>query len=165
MADGTSNYMGRKRWAVTGAADDLNIDSDNDTSTTMYFPHPAKLTRFAFLASTSVVSTTAVKVEVYKNTSTLLGTWTMLAANEGLVAGQVSIVDAYVCDADGSVAEDGETRYVGCTEMTMNAGDWLHFKVVEPASASGAGVTFAEFIEQPVHNDITTNVASVGSMA
>lgn len=161
-AQGTSNTVASRRWVATGATDDLNIDLDNDLSTAVYFPHPARITRVAFLATTAVVSTTAVKVEVYKNTSTLLGTWTVLNANEGLVAGAMALSPPVVYSTAGEVAEDGSTRFKGGTYIDVNAGDNIHLKVVEP-STSGAGIAYLEYEVRPVFGKLSTNVPSIGS--
>lgn len=159
---GTSSYMGSKRWTPVGAIDELNIDSDNDTWE-FVFPHPAHVYRVAFLATTAVVhNSTDLNVEVYKTTDagdagtdTLVGTWTVLTNGGTLAVGNWAIGNFVLADADGSVAVDGLTTYAGPDgpiELIMGQG--LTFKVVDPG-ASGAGRIAIEYIPLPVYSDET----------
>lgn len=164
---GTSNsQMGAKRWAATGAIDDLNIDLDNDASTDLHFVHPARVTRLAFEATTAVVAAADVKVEVYKNGTggTLLGTWTVCKPVTGdeIPAGKIAYA---VCakEVAEAVQTDGSKLRVAPSVFDFKPGEWITLKVVEPSS-SGAGIAWVEYVEYPIHST-TDNVAQVGSVA
>lgn len=168
MADGTSSYMGSKRWVATGAIDDLNIDSDNDTSTALYFVTPAEVTRLGWVSTTSVTAAANVEVEVYKNgtSGTLLGTW-QLATTAGVAAGKVTYAECALYDNDGvATASDasgaaGAIVFNGPTKFSFDAGESITLKVVEAASA-GAGIAYVEYIEGALQPE-SDNVVRVGS--
>lgn len=169
---GTSSYMGSKRWTPVGAIDELNIDSDNDTWE-FVFPHPAHVYRVAFLATTAVVHNSAdVEVEIYKSTDagdagtdTLVGTWTVLTDGGTLAAGNWAIGNLVLADTDGATAVDGATTYAGPSgpvELIMGQG--LTFKVVTP-SASGAGRIAIEYVPEPINSDaVGTGVEFVNNV-
>lgn len=169
MADGTSAFLGSKRWVIVrddgGTIDAINLATDNAVTYEQSFPYKCKLNRVAACVTTAISSTTAIQVEVYKNTSTLLGTWTVSAANEAVAAGDMVIANVGVRDADGTTNSDGSITYFGVTPIELDAGDRLHFKVVEPASSAGVADLWVEVYELGVHGTATTGVDSVGSWA
>lgn len=164
MADGTSNS-----WNFTykyNASDDLNIDSDNDTSE-FYWAHPVHVHRVGCIVTTAVANAAGtVDVEIYKQNQvgdngldTLLGTWRITDTTTRAV-GSVHYCKM-VDETSGSgeeTAEDGADRNVapskeqagGYAYPVILPGQSLVLKVVEPAD-SGVVIPFVEASLMPVN--------------
>lgn len=165
----------QKHYAQT-ASDDLNIDSDNDTSE-FIFNAPVKITRVTAVVTTAVVNAAGtVDVELYRypvagssSNAVLLGTW-RLTTTTTRAAGAFCYKDLHIDDADGETAEDGSLRNeapnsnitaaeTGLDPFWILPGQSFAMKVVEPGD-SGVVTAGVEYIQGPFAGELIdgTNV-------
>jgi len=154
----------QKRW-VQNASDDLNIDSDNDTSE-FIFGGPVKVTRVFATVTTGVTNAAGtVDVELYRypvagssSNAVLLGTW-RLTTTTTRAAGAFCYKDLHIDDTDGETAEDGTLRFeapnsnitAAATDLDpfiIPPGQSFAMKVVEPGDA-GVVIPGVEFVQLP----------------
>lgn len=149
------------------AADDLNIDSDNDTSEFIFAGGPVRIKRVSLVVTTAVVNAAdTVEVELYRypvagssSNAVLLGTW-LITGTTTRAAGAYCFKDCHVDDADGETAEDGSLRFeapdsnttaavTGYSVWDIPAGSSFAMKVVEAAD-SGVVIPAVEFVLLPL---------------
>lgn len=168
MADGTSTYFQGKQWTDFNAADDLNVDSDNDVSEFVW-PFAVDVYRVMAIPTTAVTNATGtVDIEIYKvldysdgGNDTLLGTWQLMGTTT-IAVGTVTIGNFVGADTDGETAEDGLTRYEAPQgPYEIGVGESLVLKVVEPADAGVIRVAIEYAQKAPPPISATGNVARV----